>query len=62
MNHSCYGNLDPHIHRHLFPRYESEPDHLNHPWLHASEFKDHQIGAEAARDLGGRVKANLVTL
>jgi diadenosine tetraphosphate (Ap4A) HIT family hydrolase len=35
MNHSCYGNQVPHIHWHIFPRYDSEPDHLNHPWLHA---------------------------
>src|SRR3712207_142941 len=29
MNYSCYGNVDPHIHWHLFPRYETEADHLN---------------------------------
>lgn len=61
MNYSCYGNVDPHIHWHLIPRYDSEPDHLNHPWLHASEFKDHLIDAEAARDLGERIKEHLFT-
>src|SRR5919202_1512527 len=60
MNYSCYGNVDPHIHWHLFPRYESEPDHLNHPWFHASEFKDHLIDAETARDVGSRIKRNLI--
>ena len=60
MNYSCYGNVDPHIHWHLFPRYESEPDHLNHPWVHASKFKDHLIDGETAREIGGRIKANLV--
>jgi diadenosine tetraphosphate (Ap4A) HIT family hydrolase len=60
MNYSCYGNVDPHIHWHLFPRYESEPDHLNHPWLHASGFKDHLIDAESAREVGGRIRANLI--
>ena len=60
MNYSCYGNVDPHIHWHLFPRYDSEPDHLNHPWLHAAKFKDHLIDAETARDVGGRIKGNLV--
>lgn len=60
MNYSCYGNVDPHIHWHLFPRYDSEPDYLNHPWLHASEFKDHLIDASAARQLGEMIKANLV--
>jgi diadenosine tetraphosphate (Ap4A) HIT family hydrolase len=61
MNYSCYGNLDPHIHWHLFPRYDSEPDYLNHPWLHASEFKDHLIDSETARELGEKIKANLIT-
>jgi diadenosine tetraphosphate (Ap4A) HIT family hydrolase len=59
MNYSCYGNVDPHIHWHLFPRYDSEPDHLNHPWLHAAKFKDHLIDSEAARSLGERIKINL---
>ena len=60
MNYSCYGNVDPHVHWHLFPRYDSEPDHLNHPWVHAAEFKDHLIDAEMARNIGGRIKANLL--
>ena len=61
MNYSCSGNLDPHIHWHLFPRYDSEPDHLNHPWLHAAEFKDHLIDEATARGLAASVRANLVT-
>src|SRR6266700_2545673 len=28
INHSCYGNVVPHIHWHIFPRYEADPDHL----------------------------------
>ncbi|HKP45496.1 MAG TPA: HIT family protein [Pyrinomonadaceae bacterium] len=59
MNYSCYGNQDPHIHWHLFPRYDSEPDHLNHPWLHASEFRDHLIDKETALQLAQRINANL---
>lgn len=60
MNYSCYGNLDPHIHWHLFPRYDSESDYLNHPWLHATEFKDHLIDSQAAQHLADMIKANLV--
>lgn len=59
MNYSCYGNVDPHIHWHLFPRYDSEPDHLNHPWLHASEFKDHPTDEETARNVAARIRAHL---
>jgi diadenosine tetraphosphate (Ap4A) HIT family hydrolase len=41
MNYSCYGNQVPHIHWHLFPRYESDPDHLRQPWHHAEDFDQH---------------------
>ena len=60
MNYSCYGNVDPHIHWHLFPRYDSEPDHLNHPWLHAAEFKEQLIDSQTARELGEKIRANLL--
>lgn len=60
MNYSCYGNVDPHIHWHLFPRYDSEPDHLNHPWLHAPEFKDHLIDVATARAIAASIRAKLV--
>ena len=59
MNYSCYGNVDPHIHWHLFPRYDTEPDHLNHPWLHAPEFDAHRVDADAARAIAERIRANL---
>ena len=41
MNYSCYGNQVPHIHWHLFPRYESDANHLNTPWSNAAEFGNH---------------------
>jgi diadenosine tetraphosphate (Ap4A) HIT family hydrolase len=59
MNYSCYGNVDPHVHWHLFPRYDTEPDHLNHPWLHASEFTEHATDAETARAVAEKVRAKL---
>lgn len=59
MNYSCYGNVDPHVHWHLFPRYDTEPDHLNHPWLHAAEFKDHQIDDGAARAVAEEIRKSL---
>ena len=59
MNYSCYGNVDPHVHWHLFPRYETEPDHLSHPWLHASEFEEHATDAGMARAVAERVAARL---
>jgi diadenosine tetraphosphate (Ap4A) HIT family hydrolase len=59
MNHSCYGNQVPHIHWHIFPRYDSEPDHLNHPWLHADEFKQHEIDAAQAQEIARSIRDNL---
>ena len=38
MNYSCYGNQVPHVHWHIFPRYESDPDRLDPPWLSSSKF------------------------
>jgi diadenosine tetraphosphate (Ap4A) HIT family hydrolase len=59
MNHSCYGNQVPHIHWHIFPRYDSQPDHLNHPWLHADEFKQHEIDATQAREIARSIRHHL---
>ncbi|MCI0336670.1 MAG: HIT family protein [Acidobacteria bacterium] len=59
MNHSCYGNAEPHIHWHLFPRYDSDPDHTRNPWLHASEFKDHVIDLAEARSMIGEIQHHL---
>lgn len=61
MNYSCYGNVDPHVHWHLFPRYDTEPDHLNHPWLHAAEFEDHATDAETARAVAEKVREKLAS-
>jgi diadenosine tetraphosphate (Ap4A) HIT family hydrolase len=60
MNYACYGNAEPHIHWHLFPRYDSEPDHTNNPWLHSDEFKKHMIDAQSARTLAEQVRRNLI--
>lgn len=38
LNYSCYGNFVEHIHWHIFPRYESDPDHKVHPWLNSEKF------------------------
>jgi len=47
------------VHWHLIPRYESEPDHRNHPWLHAGEFAKHNISAEQAREIAQRIASRL---
>lgn len=59
MNHACYGNAEAHVHFHLFPRYDTRPDHRNNPWLHAAEFAAHTIDAQTAQELALRVRVNL---
>ncbi|MGA7934110.1 MAG: HIT family protein [Kovacikia sp.] len=59
MNHACYGNAEPHIHWHLFPRYHSDPDCDNHPWLHSSLFKNHRINPETAQALSRQIRVSL---
>jgi diadenosine tetraphosphate (Ap4A) HIT family hydrolase len=59
MNHACYGNQVPHIHWHIFPRYDTEPDHLDPPFLHSAEFGKYATTEEAARALAERVRENL---
>lgn len=58
MNHACYGNQDEHVHWHLFPRYEEDPDHRTHPWVHAAEFAEHAVEDQAARQIAARVRAS----
>ena len=33
LNYELLGNQVPHLHWHLFPRYEHDPDHLRPVWL-----------------------------
>ena len=59
MNHACYGNAEPHVHWHLFPRYRQDPDQHQHPWLHSSKFKNHLIDSKTAQELSQQIRANL---
>lgn len=44
INYEILGNLEPALHAHVFPRYESEPEHLRqrpvwfYDWSQAPEF------------------------
>lgn len=62
MNHACLGNTDEHVHWHLHPRYESDPDHHAQPWMRSDQWKDHLIGPDAARTLAAAIRANLPPL
>jgi diadenosine tetraphosphate (Ap4A) HIT family hydrolase len=59
MNYSCYGNQVPHIHWHLFPRYENDPQHKSPPWVHSAEFGKFATTETDAREVARRVGAKL---
>lgn len=59
MNYSCYGNLDQHVHWHLFPRYESDPDHRRNPWVNADKFKDYLISDVQRAEVIAKVRSKL---
>lgn len=59
MNHACYGNSEPHVHWHLFPRYSHDRDRHKNPWQHCAEFNKWRIDAQTARELSQRIQANL---
>lgn len=49
MNMCSLGNVVDHMHWHFFPRYESDPQFTNPPWLQMGEFSQAQITPEEAK-------------
>lgn len=49
MNTCSLGNVVPHVHWHFFPRYSTDPNFKNPPWLQMHEFESAKIGP-AERD------------
>lgn len=60
INHCCLGNTDEHIHWHIMPRYESDPDHRKHPWLHSDEFPLHLIDDARKAEIAALIRSNLL--
>lgn len=59
INYACYGNQVPHVHWHLFPRYESDPLRNEVPWAQAAEFAAAATSADQARAVIARVRKAL---
>jgi diadenosine tetraphosphate (Ap4A) HIT family hydrolase len=59
MNHSCYGNAVPHIHWHLFPRYEDDPQRMTPPFNRGEEFKNYQIDGQQAGEIAAFIRSHL---
>lgn len=60
MNHACLGNQDEHVHWHLIPRHQSDPDHRLQPWKNSGLWSSEpRLHDEEAAALAGRIRANL---
>jgi diadenosine tetraphosphate (Ap4A) HIT family hydrolase len=46
MNLCSLGNVVDHLHWHLFPRYEDDPNFLNPPWLQMHLFETARVNQE----------------
>ena len=56
INHASLGNQDQHIHWHIIPRYESETDRSQHPWLHSAEFNLYQVSDQERQSIAATIR------
>ena len=59
LNYCCYGNGEPHVHWHIFPRYEDDPLRGD-PWRLAPRFSERLLDDEEARAVAARIRENFV--
>lgn len=55
MNYASLGNIDEHLHWHVIPRYESDPDHRDHPWKNAGKFSSFATTPAMLADLKRKI-------
>jgi diadenosine tetraphosphate (Ap4A) HIT family hydrolase len=58
MNLCSLGNVVDHIHWHFFPRYESDPEFKNPPWLQMNKFDSAKVSPAEREKLIEMLKAN----
>ena len=56
LNMCSLGNVVPHVHWHFFPRYSSDPQFKDPPWLRMHEFESAKITSGVARDLIEKIR------
>jgi len=61
MNYSCLGNFVPHVHYHLFPRYQEDlaNDETKNPWHCIDKFDEFKLGPQEAKVLAAKLKIAL---
>jgi diadenosine tetraphosphate (Ap4A) HIT family hydrolase len=64
LNYECLGNLEPHIHWHVFPRYESEEEKLRLApvWERPASERTRPLEENDARMLIASIRAAIVRL
>lgn len=53
MNYVSLGNVHEHLHWHVIPRYQSDPDHQDHPWKNNHLFSKYPNSAESIARIKG---------
>jgi diadenosine tetraphosphate (Ap4A) HIT family hydrolase len=69
LNYELLGNQVPHLHWHLFPRYDADPDHLQPVWVKLAQAEqDENLRArmagtpEGRSDIASRLRTQLEIL
>ena len=57
MNMCSLGNVVDHIHWHFFPRYSSDPDFTNPPWLQMHQFESARVTPNEAAEIIKKLKS-----
>jgi len=64
LNYACLGNLEPHVHWHVFPRYESEEEKLRRApvWERPASERSRPLEEHDQRALMAALRAEIVRL
>ncbi len=59
INHASYGNIVPHIHWHIIPRFETEINPKSDPWSNANMFNQYKTDLQMANEVINKISSYL---
>ncbi|HEY6394957.1 MAG TPA: HIT family protein [Candidatus Binataceae bacterium] len=62
MNYDCLGNVEPHVHWHLFPRHESDDLRRGPVWMRPERERKVELPADDHRNLIASLRSEIVRL
>ena len=62
LNYASFGNVDEHVHWHIMPRYESDPDHTENPFKNSSVFMQKPTSEKEALEVAAKIRFSLEIL